>query len=94
MKILLSKNSEIPIHEQLVEQIVFLISTGKLRPSEQLPSVRALARRLNIHRNTVSKAYAELVLRDWLKRKKGRRLCVPPAVYLRGRESHDQLDES
>lgn len=93
MKIRLSKNSEIPVHQQLAEQIVFLISTGKLRPSEQLPSVRALARLLGIHRNTVSKAYAELVSRDWLKRKKGSRLSVVPAVYLRGRDSHDKLDE-
>jgi DNA-binding transcriptional regulator YhcF (GntR family) len=93
MKIRLTKKSEIPLHQQLAEQIVFLISTGELRPSEQLPSVRSLARRLNIHRNTVSKAYGELVLRDWLKRKRGSRLFVAPAVYLRGRGSRDQLDE-
>ena len=55
--------------------------------------MRALARRVNIHRNTVSKAYAELVRRDWLKHKKGSRLSVAPAVYLRGRASHDRLDE-
>jgi DNA-binding transcriptional regulator YhcF (GntR family) len=93
MEIVLSKNSDIPLHQQLAEQVVFLITTGKLRPSERVPSVRALARRLDIHRNTVSKAYGDLVRRDWLKRRKGRRLCVAPAVYLQGRDTNDKLDE-
>ncbi len=93
MNISLSKDSDVPVHEQLAEQIVFLITTGKLRPAEQLPSVRALARRLAIHHNTVSKAYHDLVQREWLRRRKGSRLCVAPAVYLRGRETNDSLDE-
>jgi DNA-binding transcriptional regulator YhcF (GntR family) len=93
MEIQLTKNSDIPPHQQLAEQIVFLITTGKLRPSERLPSVRALERRLGIHRNTVSKAYQDLVRRGWVRGRPGRRLCVAPAVYLRGRPTHDQLDE-
>jgi DNA-binding transcriptional regulator YhcF (GntR family) len=93
MEIQLTKNSDIPPHQQLAEQIVFLITTGKLRPSERLPSVRALERRLGIHRNTVSKAYQDLVLRGWVRGRPGSRLAVAPAVYLRGRPTHDQLDE-
>jgi DNA-binding transcriptional regulator YhcF (GntR family) len=88
MDISLSKDSDVPVHEQLAEQIVFLITTGKLRPAEQLPSGRALARRLAIHHNTV-----DLVQREWLSRRKGSRLCVASAVYLRGRETNDSLDE-
>jgi DNA-binding transcriptional regulator YhcF (GntR family) len=67
MEIKLTKNSDIPPRKQLAEQIVFLITTGKLRPSERLPSVRALARRLGIHRNTVSEAYQDLVRRGWVR---------------------------
>lgn len=93
MEIQLTKNSDIPPHQQLAEQIVFLITTGKLRPSERLPSVRALARKLGIHRNTVSKAYQDLVRRAWVRGRPGSRLCVAPAVYLRGRLTHDKLDE-
>jgi len=52
-----------------------------------------LARRLGIHHNTVSKAYGDLVGRDWLKRYRGKRLCVAPAIYLKGRESNDSLDQ-
>ena len=93
MEIRLTKNSDIPQHQQLAEQIVFLITTAKLRPSERLPSVRALARRLGIHRNTVSKAYQNLVRRGWVLGRPGSRLSVAPAVYLRGRPTHDKLDE-
>lgn len=93
MEIALSKESNVPLQQQLAAQIVFLISTGKLRPLEQLPSVRSLARRLGIHHNTVSKAYGDLVRRDWLRRRPGSRLCVGPAIYLKGRKTNDSLDE-
>lgn len=40
------KDSEVTIREQLFEQIVFLIATGRLKPGEVLPSVRVRARYL------------------------------------------------
>jgi GntR family transcriptional regulator len=91
MDISLSKKSEIPVHQQLAEQIVFLITTGRLHAGQQVPSVRSLARRLAIHHNTVSKAYQDLVRRDWLRRRKGRRLYVGAGDPFRATD-HD-LDE-
>lgn len=76
MHISLNKNGDIQLHQQLAEQIVFLISTGKLKADQQLPSVRSLARQLEIHHNTVSRAYRELVQRGWLRRQPGTRLYV------------------
>jgi DNA-binding transcriptional regulator YhcF (GntR family) len=76
MKISLSKTSEVPLRQQLTEQIVFLITTGQLRPGEELPSVRALARQTKVHYNTVSEAYQDLVRREWLSRQRGSRLVV------------------
>jgi GntR family transcriptional regulator len=76
MEISLSKSSDVPLPQQLAEQIVFLITTGKLRVGEQLPSVRALARRAKVHHNTVSEAYQDLVQRKWLSRRRGSRLVV------------------
>lgn len=76
MNISLSPDSDVPLRQQLSEQIVFLITTGELRAGEEMPSVRALARRANVHHNTVSKAYQELVRREWLTRKRGSRLVV------------------
>ena len=48
------------IYQQLKEQVVKLACMGVLKPNEQLPSVRVLARELGINPNTVSKAYQEL----------------------------------
>jgi GntR family transcriptional regulator len=76
MDISLSKNSDVPLRQQLAEQIVFLITTGQLRTGERLPSVRSLARRVKVHHNTVSEAYGDLVRRNWLSRQRGSRLIV------------------
>jgi GntR family transcriptional regulator len=76
MQISLTKDSDVPLRQQLAEQIVFLITTGQLRPGEELPSVRALARQTKIHHNTVSEAYQDLVRRNWLARNRGSRLIV------------------
>lgn len=76
MQIALSKNSDVPLRQQLAEQIVVLITTGQLRAGEALPSVRALARQSNVHHNTVSEAYQELVRRGWLTGRRGTQLVV------------------
>jgi DNA-binding transcriptional regulator YhcF (GntR family) len=76
MKIRISKRSEIPVREQIADQIIFRIATDELKPGEALPSVRQMARRLKIHHNTVSHVYADLVRRSWLARRRGRRLIV------------------
>ena len=73
----ISKESEVTIHDQLAEEITFLIATGELKPGEALPSVRAMARRLRIHHNTVSQVYQDLVGRSLLVRRRGsRRITV------------------
>ena len=76
MDISLSKKSDVPLRQQIAEQIVFLITTGQLRAGERLPSVRALARRVKVHHNTVSEAYGDLVRRNWLTRQRGSRLII------------------
>lgn len=60
MKLWLSKNSEISVREQLVSQILLGIASGDLIVGEKLPSTSQLARRFNIHANTVSAAYQQL----------------------------------
>src|ERR1700733_15573536 len=76
MEISISKSSEVPLRWQVAEQIVIAIATGELRAGERMPSVRALARRVKVHHNTVSEAYQDLVRRKWLTRKPGSRLTV------------------
>ncbi len=76
MDIRISKESEVSLRLQIGRQIAFLIATGKLKPGEALPSVRGLAGRLNIHHNTVSQAYQDLVGTQMLERRRGSRMVV------------------
>ena len=53
-------HSDVPIFMQIRNQIVIGIAEGKLKPGEQLPTIRALADDSGIHSinmMTVSKAY-------------------------------------
>ena len=78
MRIWISKNSEVPIREQLVTQIVLGIVSNDLKIAERLPSTRELARRYVIHANTVSAAYRELARRGWVEFRKGSGVYVKP----------------
>lgn len=53
-----SKSSQ-PIFEQIIEQVGKFIALGILKPDDQLPTVRSLAKDLGINPNTVAKAYHE-----------------------------------
>lgn len=65
MRLRLSPASGVPIYRQIVDQIVYLIASGRLRQGDRLPSVRRLARDLPANQNTVLKAY-EMLERDGL----------------------------
>jgi DNA-binding transcriptional regulator YhcF (GntR family) len=85
MRIWLSKNSEVPVREQLATQIVLGIVSWDLKPGQKLPSTRELARRFKIHSNTVSAAYRDLAERGWVELRRGSGIYVreqrndPPA---------------
>jgi GntR family transcriptional regulator len=72
----ISKESSVPLREQIAAQIEFLIATGKLKPGAPLPSVRTLARRLDVHHNTVSQAYREVTGRGLIAGNRGQQLRV------------------
>lgn len=57
MVIAIREASDIPIYQQIRDQIVQGISDGRLKPGEQLPTVRALAGEIGINSMTVNKAY-------------------------------------
>ncbi len=60
MDFVLKRKGGVPLHDQLLAQLELRILTGVLAPGQRLPSVRALARRLGLHANTVSSAYRDL----------------------------------
>jgi DNA-binding transcriptional regulator YhcF (GntR family) len=71
VRIWISRQSTIPVREQLSAQLRFGILSGRLSPAERLPSVRELARRLKVHPNTVSAVYQELAAGGWVTAKTG-----------------------
>jgi GntR family transcriptional regulator len=64
------------VREQLSTQIVLGIVSWDLKPGQKLPSTRELARRFNIHSNTVSAAYRDLAGRGWVELRKGSGIYV------------------
>ena len=74
--------SRVPIYEQLVQNIINLISKGALAADDQLPSVRSLARDLGINPNTVQKSYQELELRGLIYQAAGRGSFISPGENL------------
>ena len=91
MKIWLSKNSEIPVREQLITQIKLGITGGNLPIGEKLPSTREIARRFDIHANTVSNAYQNLCDLGWLEFKKGSGFYVSDAKLENSDNTLDKL---
>ena len=71
MKIWISKNSEVPVRDQLIAQITLGIAASDFKSGDKLPSTREIARRYDLHPNTVSSAYQELVERNLLRFRKG-----------------------
>lgn len=59
----LSKTA-LPLHQQITDQIAWLISQGKLAPTTRLPASRSLAQQLGISRGCVIQAYETLVQRE------------------------------
>jgi GntR family transcriptional regulator len=56
----INPKSGVPRYRQIQDQIRYGIASKLLSPGEQLPTVRALAGDLQVHPNTVIKAYSEL----------------------------------
>lgn len=62
MQIHISPANGVPIYQQVVNQVTYLVSSGRLVPGAELPPIRTLAERLLVNPNTVARAYRELEL--------------------------------
>jgi len=87
VEIALNRRGGIPVRDQIRAQLELKILGGEIRAGERLPSVRALARRLRVHPNTISAAYKELQAAGHLKLKAG------SGVYVR-RSGPSEIDEA
>jgi GntR family transcriptional regulator len=62
VQIHISPHDGIPIYLQIVNQVKYLVASGRLEPGEELPPIRTLAEQLLVNPNTVARAYRELEL--------------------------------
>ncbi|MFJ8529473.1 GntR family transcriptional regulator [Bacillus pseudomycoides] len=60
MQIIISNSSKEPIYEQITNQIKSLILSGNLKEGSPLPSMRQLAKDLQVSIITTKRAYEEL----------------------------------
>jgi GntR family transcriptional regulator len=60
-----------PIYAQLERGLRAAIATSRLRPGDQLPTVRELAVDLRVNANTVARVYAELERAGVIQTKRG-----------------------
>ena len=64
MEIKISNLSSVPIYQQVAKQIKSNILNGSLKNNDQLPSIRSLAKELEVGIITVKKSYEVLLQED------------------------------
>jgi GntR family transcriptional regulator len=60
VQIHISANDGLPIYSQIVNQVKYLVASGRLKAGDEMPPIRVLAEQLIINPNTVARAYREL----------------------------------
>ncbi len=60
MQIHISTADGVAIYQQIVNQVKYLVASGRLKAGAELPAIRVLAERLVVNPNTVARAYREL----------------------------------
>jgi len=73
-----------PLADQIVGQMMGAIAAGEVAPGTRLPSIRALATRLGVNRNTVAHAIRELAEKGYVRTRYGGGsvATLPPRVPL------------
>jgi GntR family transcriptional regulator len=88
MILVVDPHSGIPVYRQIVEQLRFQVSSGVLRPGDEIPSTRSLSARLGTNPMTISKAYALLESEGVLERRPGL-----PSVVRKQKSSVEQASK-
>lgn len=76
MDIIINHNTQTPIYLQIVNQLKEMIIKGEITNGFVLPSERAMAKLLNVHRNTVIRAYMEIKAEGFLSSSRGKGYTV------------------
>jgi GntR family transcriptional regulator len=85
MNLKLNARDKSPIFQQIAQAIKQQVALGVLKPGEQLPTIRALAQKLHVHSNTVSRAYDSLEHSGVISMQQGR------GTYITERPDHAEM---
>ncbi len=94
------KISPIPIYKQIILQVKKEIILGRLKKGDRLPSIRDLAKFLNVNVNTVLKAYDRLSMEGVISSEQGKgffvssEMSIPEGVLKGLKESIENLKRS
>ena len=80
-----------PIYAQLERGLRAAMATGRLKPGDQLPTVRQLAVELSINANTVARVYADLERSGAIETRRGvGSFVAATADQARPKKEHDK----
>lgn len=79
--------SSVAVYAQIENEIRFAIASGKLKPTDRLPSVREMSETLGVNPNTVAKAYRDLEVMGLVYTRRGMGVYVNKGVQALCRES-------
>jgi GntR family transcriptional regulator len=91
VQIRVSTKDGIPIYLQIINQIKYMVASGRLAPGEKLPPVRKLAEQLLINPNTVARAYRELEAANVLNTRQGSGVFVAEGVSPLARREQNKI---
>ncbi|MEM7454544.1 MAG: GntR family transcriptional regulator [Planctomycetota bacterium] len=98
MDIRISLTDGVPIYQQIVTQVRYLIAAGSLEPGIEMPPIRVLAEQLQVNPNTVARAYRELELEGTVEKRSTRGTFVSDSgskLATRHRQAalHERIDQ-
>ena len=81
MLLRLDFSSDVPIYQQIRDQVVVAVASGQLAPGDKLPTIRTLAEEAGINMMTASKAYQLLKTEGYITtgRRDGATVRIPAA---------------
>lgn len=88
----ISVSSGVPIYRQIIDQVKLNIATNKFNDDDYLPSVRQVAKELEVNPMTVSKAYSILEKENVLEFVRGKGMKIQASHYS-GTEVKTREDE-
>ncbi len=88
---IINPKDPLPIYAQLIEQFHDEIALGRLKPGDQLPTVRQLAVDLRITPTTVARAYAELEREGLIITQQGRGSFVSERPFQKSKASPAEI---